>query len=104
MVILEAKKYGVPVICSNIGGMAEKVDHLQTGLHFQVGRPDSLAEQIIWAVENQDKTTELAQNISMEYDPSGDLESHLNLYRDLLTDVKASDDGKKDLSDYSYAA
>jgi len=94
----------VPVICSNIGGMAEKVDHLQTGLHFQMGRPDSLAEQITWAVENQDLTTELAQNISKEYDPSGDLDSHLSLYKYLLEDEEVSNDEKKSQADYSHAA
>ena len=104
MVILEAKKYGVPVICSNIGGMAEKIDHLQTGLHFQMGRPDSLAEQITWAVENQDITTELAQNISKEYDPSGDLDSHLSLYKYLLEDEGVTEADKNSRTDYSYAA
>ena len=104
MVILEAKKYGVPVICSNIGGMAEKIDHLQTGLHFQMGRPDSLAEQITWAVENQDITTELAQNISKEYDPSGDLDSHLSLYKYLLEDEGVTEDDNYSRTDYSYAA
>jgi len=102
MVILEAKKYGVPVICSNIGGMAEKIDHLETGLHFQVGRPDSLAEQITWAVENIEATSELAQNISREYDPSSDMKSHLGLYKDLLAGEEAAQEKGK--LDFSHAA
>jgi glycosyltransferase involved in cell wall biosynthesis len=32
-----------PVICSNIGGMAERIDHDVNGLHFQVSDPRSLA-------------------------------------------------------------
>ena len=35
-----------PVICSGIGGMAEKVTHDVNGLHFDVGDPDSLAAAI----------------------------------------------------------
>ena len=104
MVILEAKKYGVPVICSNIGGMAEKVDHLQTGLHFQVGRADSLADQITWAVENMDKASEMAQNIYKEYDSSGDLNSHLDLYNNLLDDGGSTIEVEKSSVDYSHAA
>ena len=104
MVILEAKKYGVPVICSNIGGMAEKVDHLQTGLHFQVGRADSLADQITWAVENMDKASEMAQNIYKEYDSSGDLNSHLDLYNNLLDNGGSTIEVEKSSVDYSHAA
>jgi len=104
MVILEAKKYGVPVICSNIGGMAEKVDHLQTGLHFQVGRADSLADQITWAVENREKYSGMAQKISGEYNPSADLNSHLDLYKNLQDGSCAAVTAEKSSADYSHAA
>ena len=84
MVILEAKKYGVPVICSNIGGMAEKVQHGVTGLHFQSGRADSLAEQIEWVVRNRQVQQEFAENIAGEYASEVDFRNHVNLYRELL--------------------
>ncbi len=44
LVIQEAFTYGRPVICSGIGGMAEKVTDGVNGLHFRVGDPRSLAE------------------------------------------------------------
>ena len=37
LVIQEAFLHGRPVICSDIGGMAEKVRHGVDGLHFRVG-------------------------------------------------------------------
>ena len=37
LVIQEAFLHGRPVICSDIGGMAEKVEHEVNGLHFRVG-------------------------------------------------------------------
>lgn len=43
VVIQEAYAAGAPVICSNIGGMAEKVADGITGLHFRVGDPAALA-------------------------------------------------------------
>jgi glycosyltransferase involved in cell wall biosynthesis len=46
LVIQEAFAFGRPVICSNIGGMAEKVTHGVDGLHFRVGSPGDLAATI----------------------------------------------------------
>jgi glycosyltransferase involved in cell wall biosynthesis len=44
LVIAEAFYHQRPVICSHIGGMAEKVTHQQTGLHFRTGSAASLAD------------------------------------------------------------
>jgi len=46
LVIQEAFAGGRPVICSNIGGMAEKVSHGVSGLHFRVGSAADLAARI----------------------------------------------------------
>jgi glycosyltransferase involved in cell wall biosynthesis len=50
-VIQEAFAYGRPVICSGIGGMAEKVTDGVNGFRFRVGDPFSLAAAIRKAVE-----------------------------------------------------
>jgi glycosyltransferase involved in cell wall biosynthesis len=50
-VIQEAFAYGRPVICSGIGGMAEKVTDGVNGFHFRVGDPVSLAATIRKAAE-----------------------------------------------------
>jgi len=83
MVILEANKYGVPVLCSNIGGMAEKVQHGVTGLHFQVGRADSLAEQMEWIVNNRQSWEKFPENCSRAFDSMSDFEEHLEVYSSL---------------------
>jgi glycosyltransferase involved in cell wall biosynthesis len=44
LVIQEAFQHRRPVICSNIGGMAEAVRDGVDGLHFRAGDPNSLAE------------------------------------------------------------
>ena len=92
MVILEAKKFGVPVLCSNIGGMAEKVEHGVTGLHFQAGRADSLAEQIEWVVRNRQVQKEYAENIAGEYASAADFQEHVNLYDKLLGQALSESD------------
>ena len=43
LVMSEAWMFKRPVICSNIGGMAERIKHEVNGLHFQVADPRSLA-------------------------------------------------------------
>jgi len=53
LVIQEAFAQGRPVICSGIGGMAEKVADEVSGLHFRTGDPDSLAETIGRAVGDE---------------------------------------------------
>ncbi len=46
MVIQEARAAGVPVLCSNIGGMREKVRPGVDGAHFLVGSAADLADKI----------------------------------------------------------
>jgi glycosyltransferase involved in cell wall biosynthesis len=50
LVIQEAFAHGRPVICSDIGGMAEKVADGVNGLHFRAGDAASLAATIARAV------------------------------------------------------
>ena len=38
--------FGKPVICSNVGGPAERIQHDVDGLHFQMGDAKALAEMI----------------------------------------------------------
>ena len=46
LVISEAWMFGKPVICSNVGGPAERVEDEVAGLHFQVGDHRALARTI----------------------------------------------------------
>jgi glycosyltransferase involved in cell wall biosynthesis len=46
LVIQEAFQHGRPVICSDIGGMAEKVEAGTNGLHFRAGDATHLAETL----------------------------------------------------------
>ncbi len=90
MVIEEARQYGVPVICSNIGGMAERVQDGVTGVHFTVSRPGSLAEKITQVVTNRDYRTTLAANMRKSFQPELAIKLHTNLYSELLQDRDCS--------------
>lgn len=53
VVIQEAYRAGLPVICSGIGGMAEKVRDGVTGLHFRMGSAADLVQAIGRAADAQ---------------------------------------------------
>ncbi len=68
LVALEAFQNGRPVICSNIGGMSEKVTDGVSGLHFNVGDPDDLALALKRAAETPGLWSKLHAGIPPVYD------------------------------------
>lgn len=63
LVIQEAFRQKVPIIASDIGGMAEKIEHGKTGFLFSVGQPSALASVLKYIIENPGESKSLAQNI-----------------------------------------
>jgi glycosyltransferase involved in cell wall biosynthesis len=84
LVIQEAFQYGRPVICSNIGGMAEKVTHGVNGLHFRVGDPESLAQAMHRAVSSPDLWEKFRSRIPEIYDVEVSAGALADVYRTLL--------------------
>jgi glycosyltransferase involved in cell wall biosynthesis len=84
LVIQEAFLHGRPVICSDIGGMAEKVAHDVDGLHFRAGDPHALAAVLREAVADP----RLARRLRAGIQPIFDMEQHVAnltaLYRRLI--------------------
>jgi glycosyltransferase involved in cell wall biosynthesis len=86
LVIQEAFAHGRPVICSDIGGMAEKVTHGVNGLHFRAGDPASLADVITAAVTTHGLWEDLQAGIP-EVHP---LDEHVANLTDLYDRVLSS--------------
>ena len=63
LVIQEAFAHGRPVICSDIGGMAEKINDGVNGVHFPAGDPAALAETIEHLVDTPDAWDTLRRGI-----------------------------------------
>jgi glycosyltransferase involved in cell wall biosynthesis len=84
LVVLEAFQHGRPVICSDIGGMSEKVEDGVSGLHFQVGDPESLAQTLSKAVEKPGLWEKLQAGIPPVYDIRDNAEVVHDMYRRLL--------------------
>ena len=81
LVIQEAFMYGRPVICSDIGGMAEKVTDGVNGLHFRAGSPRSLADTISRAAGDR----ELWERLSSASPPDYSMVRHAATMRELYT-------------------
>jgi glycosyltransferase involved in cell wall biosynthesis len=88
LVIQEAFLYGRPVICTGIGGMAEKVTDGVNGLHFEVGRPESLA----WAIKRAVTTPGLWAQLRAGIPEVLRMDEHVAnlsaIYRDLLARLR----------------
>ncbi len=84
LVIQEAFMHGRPVICSNIGGMAEKVTDGVNGLHFTAGNAMSMADVIQRAVSTPDLWDQLRAGIAPVYS----MEEHLERLGDLYTELR----------------
>jgi glycosyltransferase involved in cell wall biosynthesis len=84
LVVQEAFLAGRPVICSDIGGMAEKVTHEVNGLHFRVGDPLDLAETLLRAVTIPGLWERLAGGIPSVPDIGEHVADLAGMYRELM--------------------
>ncbi len=84
LVIQEAFMNGRPVICSDVGGMAEKVTDGLNGLHFRVGDPTSLAAAIRKAVQSPAIWEEMRHGIPPIYELDDQVAKLRDLYGQLL--------------------
>lgn len=93
LVIQEAFHNSRPVICSDIGGMAEKVKDGVDGLHFRAQDPLSLAAVIRRATKTEGLWNSLRQGISEVYRVEDHVESVANIYRALIAEKQFECEG-----------
>lgn len=80
MVIQEAFNSGVPLIVSDIGGMAEKVRNGIDGLHFRHGSAFDLADKISLCVTDRTLRNKLAANVQPPLTIKECVDRHISLY------------------------
>ncbi len=68
MVLVEAFAHGLPVIASKLGSMAEIVEAGITGLHFEAGNAEDLAEKVRWSVEHPEEMRRMGENARKVYE------------------------------------
>lgn len=91
MVIQEAFLHGRPVICADIGGMAEKVRNNVDGLHFRVRNARDLARQIERAATTPGLWERLASAIRRPPAVEDGAAAHAHHYLRLIDGIAAPD-------------
>jgi glycosyltransferase involved in cell wall biosynthesis len=84
VVIQEALRNRRPVICSDIGGMAEKVRDGVDGLHFSAGSPVALASLLRGIIDDRAILGDLTAGLTGRPAVSAGLDDYVSLYRELL--------------------
>jgi glycosyltransferase involved in cell wall biosynthesis len=85
LVIQEAFAHGRPVICSDVGGMAESVRNSIDGLHFSRGDARSLAQTMQQAIEHPGLWQRLVDGIHPVRTIQDAADEHLALYNSLIS-------------------
>jgi glycosyltransferase involved in cell wall biosynthesis len=70
MVVAEAYAAGAPIVASRLGALAELVEDGVTGLHFNPGDPDDLAEKVRWAHAHPAEMAAMGRNARLRYERS----------------------------------
>jgi glycosyltransferase involved in cell wall biosynthesis len=68
MSIVEAFACGTPVICSRLGGMEQLVNDHRTGLLFEPGNAEDLAQKVDWALRHPEDLAEMGREARREFE------------------------------------
>ena len=80
LVISEAWMFGKPIICSNVGGPAERIANEVDGLHFQMGDHRALANTMRRACTEEGLWDRLAAALPAPPTREAMVEAFLDLY------------------------
>ena len=99
--ILESFAFGVPVIASRIGGLAEMVKNEKNGLLFNPGDSDDLVKKINYICENPDKALTMRKYAYKCVEANYSAEKHYNqlkaIYRKSIEQNKIGSPDNKDV-------
>lgn len=83
LTIVETFASGKPVIASNLGAMAELIEDGRTGLLFEPGNSDDLADKINWANEHKEEMRQMGINARKEYEEKYTAEKNYKILMDI---------------------
>jgi len=87
MTILESFALGKPVIGSNIGGIPELVENESTGILFESGNVDDLAEKINYLLDNKNLAVKMGKNARKKVEEEYNEEVHYKRLTEAYKDV-----------------
>ena len=83
MSIIEAFSCGVPVVGSDLGAIAEIIEHGRTGLLFKAGGTDDLISKIEWAWMHEKEMHEMGKAARKQYEEKYTAEKNLAILMDI---------------------
>lgn len=90
--LVEAFGCGLPVIASRIGALAELVTDGVTGLLFEPGNAQDLAQKMRWAQEHPDEMATMGRNARSQYEAEFTAERNyqqlMAIYQDAIAEVQ----------------
>lgn len=93
LMLLESMACGTPVVAFNTGGIGEAITHMETGWLTTVGDEEGLARGLAYAMANPQKLAQwseaAATSITEDFTEARFLESHLQLYEELIVSWKS---------------
>jgi len=95
VVIQEAFLHGRPLICSDIGGMAEKIRDGVNGLHFRVGSAESLVDRLVEVLRNPALWDRLQARIKRPVSAREAAIQHRALYEEILARRRGGDRARR---------
>jgi glycosyltransferase involved in cell wall biosynthesis len=90
MAIVEAFGCGVPVVCSQLGGMKEIVTDKVTGLHFTPGDEQDLARKVEWAWNHPAEVENMGHAARRKYEAEYTAEKNYSLLMQIYEQTASS--------------
>lgn len=88
-VAIEAFAKGTPVIAANIGAIAEIVAPGKTGLHFEPGVPEDLANKVKWVLDNPEQMAQMRKEARLEFEAKYTLKKNYQQLIEIYTRAKS---------------
>ena len=92
-VMVEAYSYGIPVLASRLGSMKDSVIEQKTGLLFESGNTQDLAQKARWLVQHQPELEEMRRSSREEYKqkylPQKNYAALMAIYEKAIYDYKS---------------
>jgi glycosyltransferase involved in cell wall biosynthesis len=104
VVIQEALRNGRPVICSDIGGMAEKVRDGIDGFHFPVGSGLELSFLLMRLHDDRTLLDNVRRTLTRPATVSQVLEDHIRLYRHGAGDLRPPPGARSSVAEFGEVA
>ncbi|MDJ0592952.1 MAG: glycosyltransferase family 4 protein [Pleurocapsa sp. MO_226.B13] len=86
-VAIEAFAKGTPVVASNIGAIAELINHGQTGILFAPGNAKDLADKVDWCLSNQSKLAQMRPEARHEFESKFTAEANYKMMMEIYAAV-----------------